>query len=180
VILLPVLAGAALAGLGARGRGSPAVRVTPAAAAAPSVPMTVPSVEAPLSAPVEASTQHGTASLSLPALAPLAAGPVKSVQATVTSSCSTGTRCAVDLAVSFRAATKPVTYAWKLVVFDRCTGVTTDAAAGGMVVPAGWTHIVQRSNVVVPDGLGAPAILGLTTAPASVQSAPVYVGAAAC
>jgi hypothetical protein len=115
----------------------------------------------------------------VPAYAPAAAGAVRSVQVQLAGPCSAGATCALQVAVSFRPGSGPTAIAWKLEVFDRCTGNTVERPGQGFIAPAGWNHVLVASAVQLPPARGA-ALVVVTTAPALAASAPLAPAGLGC
>ena len=169
---LPVAAGLVLV-LGAGGAVllGGAVRPQPQARLSPKL---VPALTAPPSAPVNAApaVSPAAAPLQVPVFALPAAPPIRSVTATTSTPCSAGGRCGLDLAITFQPARTNLRFAWKLEIFDACTGTTVERSGGSFAAQPGWSHIQVASSVQVPASK-APVIVVVTTAPSAVQSAPI-------
>jgi hypothetical protein len=145
-----------------------------------SQPASSPKVAPPVAtAPPAASVENtraaaGAVPLQVPAFALSSAPPIRSVLATPSTACSPGARCALDLAITFQSSRTNVRFAWKLEIFDTCTGDTVERPGGTFVAQPGWSRIQVGAKVQVP-AMKAPAIVVVTTAPSSAQSAPISI-----
>jgi hypothetical protein len=167
VLLVSVVAVMALA------RSQPAAdRQMPRAVAPPTASPVVSSEETP-------AVSASAVPLQMPAFAPQAAPPIRSVAASPIGSCTRGTRCSVDLTISFQPARGYLRLAWKLDVFDACSGETSELPGGTFTAPAGWSRAELTSKLTVP-AMKAPMIVVVTTAPSAAQSTPMSLTPAAC
>jgi hypothetical protein len=117
--------------------------------------------------------------LQMPTFAPAAAAPIRSVAASLIGPCTSGATCGLDLTISFQPARSNLRLAWKLEVFDGCTGEIAERPGGSFAAPAGWSRVEVTAKLPVP-AMKAPRIIAVTTAPSAAQSAPISVLPAAC
>ncbi len=133
----------------------------------------------------------------VPVYAPTSAAPIKQVQfcspstpcvapgipnATDTN-CQLGARCTVDVGI-FYSPTYGGQVSYVLKFFDRCTGTSTDlpgrsATAGNSQFPKFSVSEVS-TNVTLPTGSKAAALVAVTQTPSVVASAPLLLGASSC
>ncbi|AOW94483.1 hypothetical protein BFN03_05760 [Rhodococcus sp. WMMA185] len=109
--------------------------------------------------------------------APASAGQITGVTASFADgSCSAGQPCAIRVDVRLDPAATTDTVAWKLNVYDRCTG---EVQAGGDITvrtEPGRDDVYGLSKTFLPPGY-ALAVAAVTSAPAVAASEPLYVPA---
>jgi hypothetical protein len=139
---------------------------------APVTPSLATTEETPAAAP-------SATPLQMPTFAPAAAAPIRSVAASLIGPCTSGAACSLDLTISFQPARGNVRLAWKLEVFDACTGEIAERPGGSFAAPAGWSRVEVTPKLTLP-AMRAPVIVAVTTAPSAAQSSPISVLPAAC
>jgi hypothetical protein len=85
----------------------------------------------------------------------------------------------LQVAVAFRPGSGPTAVAWKLEIFDRCSGDSVERTGQRFVAPAGWNHILITSPIQLPVENGA-AIVIVTTAPGVAASQPLTPSPPSC
>jgi hypothetical protein len=86
----------------------------------------------------------------------------------------------VAVGLSFKPAASRVVFAWKVHVFDYCSGTSVEAGSGSFAAPASWSRLVVQTPVSVPAEAKAPVLVAVTTAPQVAASAPVELAAPVC
>jgi hypothetical protein len=107
-------------------------------------------------------------------LAGLHAGPVTGVTVREIGSCKPGARCQVGVKVHLRAASTARTVGWKVGTARLCRPGLRWSPVTTVTARPGWTSVVARSSVNVPQGHSL-ALVAMTTTPARAQSRPIPV-----
>jgi hypothetical protein len=110
----------------------------------------------------------------VPALAPRAAGDVRSVSITpLDGACQAGRSCPVTVTVHVTSSSTSRTVSWHAVAIDRCTGARHALPGGVLDVQPGWTGPYDTPTLQLPAGR-ALAVVALTEQPVAA-SAPLLV-----
>lgn len=139
----------------------------------PVSPPPEPAVPQDASAPGKVATQPGP----VPISAPGSAGPITRVTATFANGeCTAGQVCDVRVDVDFDPAANVGPVTWTLNMYDRCTGEVRTTNAITLLAQPGWQQVYGISTAPLPHGT-ALAVAAITSSPAMVASAPLFVPA---
>jgi hypothetical protein len=108
-------------------------------------------------------------------LAPLTAGPISGVDLRPLATCTAKSSCPLRMTVRFAPAYSGQQVAWRIAVFNRCTG-STSVLARGQVAGAPGSYVFDSTTVTLPAARSM-AVIALTDAPARAASPPLLVPA---
>lgn len=105
----------------------------------------------------------------VPTLAPQSAGAISGVDLRALQTCGTRSACLMRLTARFAPAYSGEVVVWRVVAFDRCTGVTR-VLHRGQVSGAPGSYVYDSASVRLPSSTSF-AVIGLVDRPAAVASA---------
>jgi hypothetical protein len=123
---------------------------------------------------VAGSSSRGTP-LPVASLAPLTAGPISAVDLRPLATCTATSSCPLRVTVRFAPAYSGAKVAWRIAVFNRCTG-STSVVARGQVAGAPGTYVFDSTTATLPAARSM-AVVAITDAPARAASPPLLVPA---
>ena len=112
-------------------------------------------------------------------LPPASSGVIRSVAETMTSACSPGTTCTIEVEVHFTRLSEPGPISWQFQLIDQCTQEVSVADGTTVNAKAGWTHVIGDTRVSLPAGHSL-AVVAITQTPSQVSSAPLLVPGGSC
>ena len=106
-------------------------------------------------------------------LAPLAAGVIAGIDLRPLATCTAKSSCPLRVTVRFAPAYSGEQVAWRIAVFNRCTG-STSVIARGQVAGAPGSYVFDSTTPTLPVARSM-AVIAITDAPARAASPPLLV-----